>query len=81
MSPHRRQFDWRGSIFQNLLRLHPKLFMMLTSCCYEFIKRYLTLAISPRTVDVSANSVYVAARNLVFGLYLLPRSRFWAALK
>ncbi len=54
---------------------------MLTTCCYEFIKRYLTSPISPRTVDVSANSVYVAARNLVFGLYLLPRSRFWAAVK
>ncbi len=54
---------------------------MLTSCCYEFIKRYLTSANSDRTVDVTAKSVYVAARNLVFGLNLLPRSRFWAALK
>jgi cold shock protein len=32
-----------------------------------------------RTVDVAAKFVYVAARNLVFGLILLPRSRFWAA--
>lgn len=54
---------------------------MLTSCCFEFIKRYLTSAIGGRTVDVPAKSVYVAARNLVFGLNLLPRSRFWAALK
>ncbi len=67
--------------FQNLLRLDPKSVTMLTSCCYEFIKRYLTSANSDRTVDVAAKSVYVAARNLVFGLNLLPRSRFWAALK
>ena len=31
------------------------------------------------TVDLRANSVYVAARNLVFGLTLLTRSRLWAA--
>jgi hypothetical protein len=53
--------------------------MMLTSCHYEFIKRYLTSAIARRAVDDAEKSVYVAARNLVFGLNLLPRSRFWAA--
>jgi cold shock protein len=31
------------------------------------------------TVDVPLKSVYVAARNLVLGLNLLPRSRFRAA--
>jgi len=30
-------------------------------------------------VDLAAKSVYVAARNLVFGLILLTRSRLWAA--
>lgn len=29
-----------------------------------------------RGVDLNADSVYVAARNLVFGLILLARSRF-----
>jgi len=52
---------------------------MLASCNYEFIKRYLTSALGRRTVDVTAKSVYVADSNLVFGLNLLPRSRFWAA--
>jgi len=52
---------------------------MLASCNYEFIKRYLTSGLGRRTVDVTAKSVYVADSNLVFGLNLLPRSRFWAA--
>jgi hypothetical protein len=52
---------------------------MLTSCHYEFIKRYLTSALACSAVDVPSKSVYAAARNLVFGLNLLPRSRFWAA--
>jgi hypothetical protein len=30
-------------------------------------------------VDLATKSVYVAARNLVFGLILLTRSRLWAA--
>jgi hypothetical protein len=30
-------------------------------------------------VDLAAISVYVAARNLVFGPILLKRCRFWAA--
>ena len=51
----------------------------LASSAYEFIKRYLTAAIARRTVDVAANSVYVAARNLVFGLILLSRSRLGCA--
>jgi CspA family cold shock protein len=32
-------------------------------------------------VDLTAISVYAAARNLVFGLILLTRSRLWAALQ
>jgi CspA family cold shock protein len=32
-------------------------------------------------VDLASFSVYAAARNLVFGLILLTRSRFWAALQ
>jgi hypothetical protein len=32
-------------------------------------------------VDLAPNSVYAAARNLVFGLILLTRSRLWAALQ
>jgi hypothetical protein len=65
--------------FHNLLRVAPMPAATLTSCCYEFIKRYLTPVMARRTVDVAVKSVYVAARNLVFGLTLLPRSRFWAA--
>jgi hypothetical protein len=42
------------------------------SCPYEFIKRYLTSGFEPGTVDVPAKSVYVAARNLVFGLTCCP---------
>jgi hypothetical protein len=38
-------------------------------------------AMTGRAVDLAPKSVYVAARNLVFGLTLLPRSPFWAALK
>lgn len=38
------------------------------SCSYEFIKRYLTSGFVPGTVDAAAKFVYVAARNLVFGL-------------
>jgi hypothetical protein len=30
-------------------------------------------------VDLKGKSVYVAARNLVFGLNLLTRSRLWAS--
>jgi hypothetical protein len=35
----------------------------------------------PLGVDLAPNSVYAAARNLVFGLILLTRSRLWAALQ
>jgi hypothetical protein len=31
------------------------------------------------TVDLMAKSVYLAARNLVFGFNLLPRTRIWAS--
>jgi len=53
--------------------------MTVASCHYEFIKRYLTCVFARRAVDVAAKSVYVAARNLVFGLNLLLRSRLRAA--
>jgi hypothetical protein len=46
---------------------------------YKFIKRYPIPPVGHGAVDVTLKSVYVAARNLVFGLNLLPRSRFWAA--
>ena len=49
------------------------------SCPYEFIKRYLTSGFEPGTVDLPSKSVYAAARNMVFGLTLLPRCRIWAA--
>jgi hypothetical protein len=45
---------------------------------YKFIKRYPIPPVGPATIDVTWKSVYVAARNLVFGLNLLPRSRFRA---
>jgi hypothetical protein len=76
MSPRCRHIYLVRLHFQNLLRLDPKLVTILTSCCYEFIKRYLTSANSDRTVDVAAKSVYVAARNLVFGLNLLHAPGF-----
>lgn len=41
----------------------------------------LTRAAGATNVDLNAESVYVAARNLVFGLILLARSRLWAALQ
>ena len=51
----------------------------VTSSLYEFIKRYPIPSLTREAVDVTPKYVYVAARNLVFGLNLLPRSRFWAA--
>jgi hypothetical protein len=32
-------------------------------------------------VDLTANSVYAAARNMVLGLILLTRCRLWAAIQ
>jgi hypothetical protein len=34
---------------------------------------------NPHGVDLASKSVYAAARNMVFGLILLTRSRIWAA--
>jgi hypothetical protein len=55
--------------------------MTLKSCHNKFIKRYLMFGLVPGTVDVPSKSVYVAAGNLVFGLNLLPRSRFGLRLQ
>jgi hypothetical protein len=35
--------------------------------------------IAQLAVDVALKSVYLAARNLVFGFNLLPRTRLWAS--
>jgi len=61
------------------IKILTKARMTVASCHYEFIKRYLTCVFARRAVDVAAKSVYVAARNLVFGLNLLLRSRLRAA--
>jgi hypothetical protein len=41
----------------------------------------MTRRFARQTVDRPPKSVYVAARNLVFGLTLLPRSSFGLRLK
>jgi hypothetical protein len=47
---------------------------------YQFIKRVWRRPAAPILIDRKAKFVYVAARNLVFGLILLTRCRLWAAL-
>jgi hypothetical protein len=69
--------EW-SYIIQVLLILADRRQATVTTSLYKFIKRYPTALITLGTVDLAAKYVYVAARNPVFGLNLLPRSRFRA---
>ena len=53
----------------------------VTTSLYKFIKRYPIPLIAPRTIDVALKSVYVAARNLVFGLTCCHAPGFGLRLK
>jgi hypothetical protein len=68
-----------AAVVSQTIKILIKARMTVASCHYEFIKRYLTRVFARGAVDVTAKSVYVAARNLVFGLSLLLRSRLRAA--
>lgn len=77
--PHRRHIQIGAALASQSIKILIKARMTVASCHYEFIKRYLTRVFARGAVDVTAKSVYVAARNLVFGLSLLLRSRLRAA--
>jgi len=68
-----------AAVVSQTIKILIKARMTVASCHYEFIKRYLARGFARGAVDVTAKSVYVAARNLVFGLSLLLRSRLRAA--